>query len=215
MHSGKKVLSVITLLLIFVPFSINAESPSTNPNEILNANDNTPPLPPSHLSASEITKNSFTVDWRGSRDVESDIKLYNIYLNNLLRSATQSTYKTLLGLSPGVYIVEVSAVNGADLESQKSPALKVVLTGTSVEFRSTQAISFSLDSKKLSLHLAASEMILFRLFDTKGRRYYEHSFFGESGKTEHALPQGIPAGFYLAELSVSGQKVTGTFRFQK
>jgi fibronectin type 3 domain-containing protein len=83
--------------------------------------DETPPSTPSNLNATTISESQINLNWQASSDPESGISNYNIYRDgaNVGQSTTTSFSDT--GLNVGTtYTYEVSAVNGAGLESVKS-----------------------------------------------------------------------------------------------
>ncbi len=75
------------------------------------------PSPPSNLKASNIQETSFRIDWDPSTD-DSEVVLYNIYLNESIYGSTNTLNFTLTGLKPATrYYVSVTALDEAQNES--------------------------------------------------------------------------------------------------
>ncbi len=86
--------------------------------------DSTPPSIPQSLSAVAANKSRIDLTWQASSDPESGISNYNIYRDGANIGQSNTTSFSDTGLSEGAtYTYEVSAVNGAGLESTKSTSV--------------------------------------------------------------------------------------------
>ncbi|MBI2652350.1 fibronectin type III domain-containing protein, partial [Candidatus Woesearchaeota archaeon] len=94
--------------------------------------DASAPSIPQNLAASNMTQTSVTLSWSASSDPESGVTNYKVYRNNAVVGQPVSTSFIDTGLAQGTtYTYEVSAVNGAGLESARSLPLNVTtLTDT-------------------------------------------------------------------------------------
>ncbi|UCD02612.1 MAG: fibronectin type III domain-containing protein [Candidatus Aenigmatarchaeota archaeon] len=83
--------------------------------------DSTPPSIPQNLNAVAVTDNQIDLTWDASSDPESGISRYYIYRDSVNVGQSTTTSYSDIGLTPSTtYTYEVSAVNGAGLESSKS-----------------------------------------------------------------------------------------------
>jgi chitodextrinase len=83
--------------------------------------DSTPPSVPQSLDADPISENRIDLAWQASSDPESGIYRYKIYRNDVNVGQTSSTSYSDMNLQENTtYSYQVSAVNGAGLESAKS-----------------------------------------------------------------------------------------------
>jgi len=85
--------------------------------------DSTEPSVPANLTAQAVSENQIDLSWQASADLESGVSYYNIYRGNTQIDTITSTTYSDTGLSGGTpYSYQVSAVNGAGLESARSNA---------------------------------------------------------------------------------------------
>jgi hypothetical protein len=83
--------------------------------------DNTPPTTPQNTIATATSESSIAITWQASGDPESGISNYKIYRDGVHIGQSALTSFTDTGLSEATtYLYQVSAVNGAWLESGKS-----------------------------------------------------------------------------------------------
>ncbi len=88
--------------------------------------DTTAPSTPTDLIATSISSFQIDLSWASSDDPESGISRYKIYRDNANIGQSAITIFLDAGLTPNItYYYEVSAVNGAGLESPKSLPLLV------------------------------------------------------------------------------------------
>ncbi|NIP53351.1 MAG: hypothetical protein GWN67_23055, partial [Phycisphaerae bacterium] len=88
---------------------------------ISGTSDTTPPSTPQNLSATPISEHQIDLSWDASIDTESGISHYNIYRDGKPIGQSSSTSYSDTGLNSNTrYCYEVSAVNGAGLESPRS-----------------------------------------------------------------------------------------------
>ncbi|GEM_PF-3445131 len=83
--------------------------------------DETPPSAPAGLDAAAASESQVDLTWEASSDAESGISGYKVYRDGVdIGDALQTSFSDT-GLADATqYVYEVSAVNGADLESVKS-----------------------------------------------------------------------------------------------
>jgi len=83
--------------------------------------DTTPPLIPTNFSATAISQSQIDLTWTASTDAESGVSNYIIYRDGVNVATSPANSYSDTGLTAGTnYSYEVSAVNGAGLESGKS-----------------------------------------------------------------------------------------------
>jgi len=88
----------------------------------INTDDTTPPTVPANLTATPQGSTRINLSWDVSSDPETGIHHYNIYRDSdgIVGTSTGTTYSDT-GLTPDTtYSYRVSAVNGGDLEGDKS-----------------------------------------------------------------------------------------------
>ncbi len=86
--------------------------------------DTTPPTMPTGLTATPVSMTQINLAWTASSDAESGIARYNVYRDNVLVGQPTGTSFSDTGLMSGTtYTYEVSATNGAGLESGRSIAV--------------------------------------------------------------------------------------------
>ncbi|MDH3455888.1 MAG: fibronectin type III domain-containing protein [Gemmatimonadota bacterium] len=82
--------------------------------------DDTPPAVPQNVAAEPLSAFQMQVSWDPSSDLESGVSSYSIYRDGAFVGASQTATFTDAGLTPATtYVYEVSAVNGAGLESAR------------------------------------------------------------------------------------------------
>ncbi|HXV63605.1 MAG TPA: right-handed parallel beta-helix repeat-containing protein, partial [Vicinamibacteria bacterium] len=87
--------------------------------------DTIPPSKPQNLSSPDQTGTTIDLVWDPSTD-NVGVSFYRIYRDNVLVASESSAQHTAVGLTPGTpYDFEVSAVDDAGLESQRSDTLTV------------------------------------------------------------------------------------------
>ncbi|MBN1782331.1 DNRLRE domain-containing protein [bacterium] len=85
--------------------------------------DDTAPAAPQNLTAAPVNETEVGLSWSASSDAESGIAGYRIYRDGVFAGYTVNTTYADEDLVPGSsYTYTVSAVNGAGLESDPSPA---------------------------------------------------------------------------------------------
>jgi hypothetical protein len=85
--------------------------------------DDTPPSVPQALTATTVSETQIDLAWQPSSDAESGVTHYRVYRDGAAVGDTSSTTYEDTGLSAGTtYSYEVSAFNGAGLESGRSEA---------------------------------------------------------------------------------------------
>jgi chitodextrinase/lysophospholipase L1-like esterase len=92
--------------------------------------DTEKPSTPSNLNASNIQKNSFTLNWNASTD-NRGIALYNIYKDEVLMNTSNTTSIVISGLGSGKsynFVVEAKDISGN--LSTKSSVLKITTSGS-------------------------------------------------------------------------------------
>jgi hypothetical protein len=83
--------------------------------------DTTPPSVPAGLVATPLSESQIALSWQKAFDLESNISNYKIYIGGTLAGTASDTFYTAQNLSEGTqYSFQVSAVNNAGLEGQKS-----------------------------------------------------------------------------------------------
>jgi hypothetical protein len=88
-------------------------------------NDNTPPSIPTNLEADPVSTIRIDLEWDVSNDPETGVDHYLIYRDSLSINQTETTSFSDTGLNPDtIYTYEVSAVNHAGTESQKSASVQ-------------------------------------------------------------------------------------------
>ncbi len=96
-------------------------------------NDSTPPAVPQNVQAAAVSESQINLSWSPSSDPESGIGYYNVYRDGVLAASnlTQTSYADT-GLAEATsYTYQVTAVNGALLESDRSdPAGATTLADT-------------------------------------------------------------------------------------
>ncbi|MGM0608682.1 MAG: fibronectin type III domain-containing protein, partial [Candidatus Muiribacteriota bacterium] len=106
-------------ITVFSRFDGNENPDISDENQIQVETSDTPPAPV-NLNITDITKNSFVLDW----EEITDIAYYNVFLNQNNTETTFNTIENTLQLSElsmdTRYTVEVSAVNNDNLESDRS-----------------------------------------------------------------------------------------------
>ncbi len=114
-HNFKLIVSVATILFLF--FSCNTDN-----SEIA---DTEKPTAPSELKATEISKNSFVLNWKKSTD-NVGVTEYVIHINGNKLTTNDSKY-TFTGLQPATsYSVSLEAKDAAGNISEISQTLLVV-----------------------------------------------------------------------------------------
>jgi hypothetical protein len=89
-------------------------------------NDNTPPSAPTNLNGQAVSPSQIDLSWTKSADNESGIVNYKIFRNSALIAQTAGTTYSDNGLTENTaYTYQVSALNGAWLESSKSNIVTV------------------------------------------------------------------------------------------
>ena len=119
--------------------------------------DSSPPTTPQSLNAIPTSKSQIDLTWQASTDPESGISNYNIYRDgvNIGQPATTSFSDT--GLNEGAtYTYEVSAVNGAGLESTKSTSVSAT---TIADTTSPTIMSVTADSVSTQIVVVFSEPV--------------------------------------------------------
>lgn len=99
----------------------------TNNNWVLyltkQSNDTTPPSAPTGLNANPLSESQIDLVWDTSHDPESGIAYYKLYRDGSLVAQPPDTFYSDTGLNENTtYTYEVSAVNGAGIESNLSPS---------------------------------------------------------------------------------------------
>jgi hypothetical protein len=88
------------------------------------ADDTTPPTAPSTLTATPISESQINLTWSASSDPETGVANYNIYRDGAkVETATGTSYSDMGLMEDTTYSYEISAVNGAGLESAKSQSV--------------------------------------------------------------------------------------------
>lgn len=91
--------------------------------------DSTPPTVPTNLRSTGTTNTSMSLAWNASSDAESGISGYKVYFGGTLKKSVDGTgtSTTITGLDRNTTYsdIQVSAVNGRQLESAKSSAIDV------------------------------------------------------------------------------------------
>ena len=83
--------------------------------------DTTPPTTPQDLTAAVVSETQIDITWQAASDPESGINHYSIYRDNAGIGQSSTTSFSDNNLTQGTtYTYEVSAVNNAGLESEKS-----------------------------------------------------------------------------------------------
>ncbi len=94
--------------------------------------DNTPPSAPGSLQGSASGPGSVNLSWQAATDNESNVVRYKIYMDDNLLDSTTSRSFSVTGLSPETqYSFEVSAVNSAGLEGNRSGAIQLTTEAAS------------------------------------------------------------------------------------
>ena len=89
------------------------------------APDEQAPTPPMGVTATDVTETTISVEWDPSSDNVA-VTEYLVYFNNAVRETTSGIEETVAKLQPGLeYAIEISALDEAGNESDKSPALFV------------------------------------------------------------------------------------------
>ncbi len=89
-------------------------------SELVNSGDDTPPTVPPNVAAGPLSAFQIQVSWDPSSDPESGVSTYRIYRDGVFVGESLITPFTDSGLTPATtYAYEVSAVNGAGLESAR------------------------------------------------------------------------------------------------
>ncbi|MFQ5963711.1 MAG: DUF5060 domain-containing protein [Candidatus Scalinduaceae bacterium] len=98
----------------------------------MSVTDSTPPTTPQSVSATPQSESQIDLAWQAATDPESGIDHYNIYRDGANVGQSVTTTFSDTGLSEGTsYTYEVTAVNGAGLESAKSASVSATtLTDT-------------------------------------------------------------------------------------
>ncbi len=108
--------------------------------------DTTPPTVPQNLQAKAVSETRVDLAWDPAADDESGVPRYRIYRNGQSLTTTAATSHTDMTCLPGrTYTYNVSAINGAGMESELSagadvttptdnqpPSIPAVLTATAV-----------------------------------------------------------------------------------
>ena len=85
------------------------------------ADDTTPPTGPSNVTATPISESQINLTWSASSDPESGVTSYNIYRDGAeVGTSTGTTYSDKGLMEDTTYSYQISAINGAGLESAKS-----------------------------------------------------------------------------------------------
>jgi|GEM_PF-1283101 len=88
-------------------------------------NDNTPPTVPFNLEAESVSTERINLEWDASEDPETGVDYYMIYRDGALVNQSERTSFSDTGLNPDtIYTYEVSSVNHAGTESQKSASVQ-------------------------------------------------------------------------------------------
>ncbi|MBI2449113.1 fibronectin type III domain-containing protein [Candidatus Pacearchaeota archaeon] len=104
--------------------------------------DTTPPTTPTGLTANAVSSSRIDLTWTASSDDESGIANYKVYRNNVNVGQPTTTSFSDTGLSEGQsYSYEVSAVNGAGLESARSSAVNRATLNVAPSISSVSATS--------------------------------------------------------------------------
>lgn len=90
--------------------------------------DSTAPSVPQNLQAVLTGEMQVDLSWDASIDDESGVSRYRIYRNDLSLTTTTRTSFSDMDCIPGeIYRYQVSAINGASLESEKSSAIEITM----------------------------------------------------------------------------------------
>ena len=90
---------------------------------VAGSSDTTAPSVPQDLVAAPVSETRIDLDWTASTDTESGINHYRIYRDGAFAGQSTATSYADIGLTASTgYSYEVSAVNGAGLESSPSAA---------------------------------------------------------------------------------------------
>lgn len=96
------------------------------------APDSEAPTQPTGLKSEAVTNQSIGLSWNPSTDNVA-VKGYKIYMNNEVREESSSNDETISGLNEGLsYDIEVSAIDEAFNESQKSDPINVTTTNDDI-----------------------------------------------------------------------------------
>ena len=133
--------------------------------------DTTPPSVPTNLEVISSDYTSFSIRWHASTDSESSVTSYRIYLNGAFQMASADTTATCQNLTPGTqYAIEISAVNGAALESERSAAVtaqtlsdqEAPSTPASLEASAVSSSQIDLEWNESSDNVGVSGYTIFR-----------------------------------------------------
>ncbi len=119
--------------------------------------DTTPPTTPVSLSLSAVSNDTINLTWPAASDPESGILRYHIYRNGVFIDTATATAYSDGGLSEGsTYSYQVSAVNTAGLEGEKSSA---VLGSTLADTTPPTLVSVSTGSDPQKVVVVFSETV--------------------------------------------------------
>ncbi len=124
--------------------------------------DTTAPSIPQSLTAQPISQTQIDLTWQASTDPESGISRYNIYRGGTqIGTSTTTSYSNIGLIAETTYTYEVSAVNGASLESARSNvAQATTLASTSNLPPDISAIPNTLPTKQVGETITTAEIEL-------------------------------------------------------
>jgi hypothetical protein len=120
-------------------------------------NDSTPPESPSGLQATPVSESAVKLTWHPSSDPESGVTTYKVYRDGILIGQSVSAEYSDASLNEATfYTYEVSGVNGAGLESNKSTP---VSTTTLADTTSPTIVRVSASGDSTQVNLIFSEPV--------------------------------------------------------
>ena len=109
---------------MYLVFSGNDSFSVRKATLMLSVSDDTPPTTPQGLNDTVQSESQIDITWQAASDTESGISKYNIYRDGSYVGQSTTTSFSDTGLNEGTtYNYEVSAINGAGLESAKSTSV--------------------------------------------------------------------------------------------
>jgi hypothetical protein len=114
--------------------------------------DSTPPSIPLNLTATGISQSEISLSWAQAEDLESGIRIYKVYRNNVQVGESDITSFTDNGLiENNSYTYNVSAVNGSRIEGAKSDPVTAKTWADTVSPVIDTVLSFSDPAKVIVL----------------------------------------------------------------
>ncbi|MBW1744925.1 MAG: fibronectin type III domain-containing protein [Deltaproteobacteria bacterium] len=124
------------------------------------SSDTAPPTTPQSLGGIAISEFRIDLAWQAASDPESGISGYKVYRDGTFIGQSSTTSFSDTGLTENtIYVYEVSAVNGAGLQSEKSAPISVTTLAETIDTIAPSIISATTSGDPNKVTLVFSEPV--------------------------------------------------------